>query len=117
MKKIKKFDSFINESLTLNDVRRNFTELIFDAKWNNKRLTYKILNISKYYFKNNGDLVLYLEIEKNDQIGQSIRIVVGDKMNYIWMYHSDGKPVDGDILSDTKSWLLAIRDRLDKNLQ
>jgi len=112
--KIKKFNNFLTESLTLNDVRNNLTELTFDAGWSNKRLTYRVENISKYEFRNNGDLVLYLELEQNDQIGRNVKIIVGDKMDYIFMYHNDGKTIDCNILSNTKSWLLAVRKNLEK---
>lgn len=119
MKHVKEFKSFKNtnegifESLDLSDIQRNLDELTFDARWNGERFTYKVY-VKDYIFKENGDLKLYLDVEKNNQIGSNIMIVVGDQMKYIFMYHKNGESIDAEILPTTKSWLLAIRERLPK---
>ena len=113
MKHLKEFNSYLYEEISISDVRRNLDELTFDARWSGKRLTYKVY-VQKYLYKENGDLKLYLEVEKNDQIGSNIMIVVGNSMNSIFMYHDSGQSIDAAILPATKSLLLAIRERLSK---
>jgi len=113
MKHLKIYENFkINESLTINDVRKNFTELTFDA--NRVRKNIKIEEVTDYNFDYRGYLILFLKLEQNNYMSSNIKIVIGDDMNYVFMYGSDGKHIEGDILLNTKSWLFSLKSYLPK---
>lgn len=118
MKYIKKFESF---NISLSDIRKNFDELIIYARWLGKKLKYKV-HIDNYKFVKDDfyktyKLKLYLSVEKNDQIGSNIIIVV-DSYDNVFLYYGDGEPLDAELIGSPgsdKSWLRALYRTLKEN--
>ena len=116
MRHLKIYETFkINETLTIYDVRKNLTELTFDAGWDGQRKTVKVDDVYDYKFDDKDNLKLYIKLEPNKYISDNIRIVIGRDINDIWMYYnSDGKSIDATILLATRSWLFSLKTYLEK---
>jgi len=106
------------EALTITDVSNNLRTLVFDADWDhqNPRKTLKVSGVNSYEYDEKGQLILHVQLEANNVVGQSIKIVIGDSPDNILMYDDNynGKLISGKIVSNTKTWLFNLKQYLPK---